>query len=292
MRRNSSADRPKRRSASWSSACRTSSRAQAASQPLLPSGTPRCSWIQPISGDSGVRRSPVTHPAHRTFTLCLARSADELRPRTKSVLPPARPESAAHQSASSPHSPQQPHLKSYSDRTLPDQSPQPRHPNARTSPTPQSPPALPPLPATHALIALQASPSSPPPAIPDPGSPPPRHPGVFSRDPAPRSTSAHPATPDSHHRKRLTPPNPLALHPDQPLPTPYSASHCSLLSTHSSPLDLPHIPPVHPPPSHPALPPSPCGCVDRRHHGHPFGDMVDTLGSHEGMSRCRSRIDR
>ena len=38
--------------------------------------------------------------------------------------------------------------------------------------------------------------------------------------------------------------------------------------------------------------PYPQECVDRRHHGHPFGDMVDTLGSREGMSRCRSRIDR
>ncbi len=234
MRRNSSADRPKRRRASWSSACQTSSRAQAASQPLLPSGTPRCSWTQHISGDSVVRRSPVTHPTRRTITLVPARSADELRPRTESVLPPTRRESATQQPAFSPHSPQKTLPRSYSDRTLPHQSPQPRHPSAglslpppshplpSTSPTlppsltahyspltPSSPlPALPLLPATHALIALQASPSSPAPGIPGPSSRRPR--------PGP-STMVNPSAP-------CVPGEPVEPHPWIPTPQALASS--------------------------------------------------------------------
>ena len=167
MWRNSSADRPKRRRASWSSACQTSSRAQAASQPLLPSGTPCCSWTQPNSGDSGVRRSPVTHPTHRTFTLCLARSAVELRPQTESVLPPARPESPAHQSASSPRSPPKPYLS----RTQIVNSPiNPRNPGTPT-PAPRSLPhpilslRLPPRSRLLSLLPVHAF-SSPPPLTP------------------------------------------------------------------------------------------------------------------------------
>ena len=184
-------------------------------------------------------------------------------------------------------------------------------------PSPSIPgPGSPPTPPSRAPRDPPATPHHPPTSSrrPRPGpsamiNPSATQPSSSSRRPRPgpsstqhsQRTSAAPTSPPSraHYRSEL-PPLP-------PAPLPFVIISYTLKTPYPTSIPLPPCSPAScdssPPwrPLHSSPGPRICGrsyslylweCADRRHHGHPFGDMVDTLGSHEGMGRCRSRIDR